>query len=223
MTDVELVEALAQKVRERVKVAEDSAKADDEVLLRQLAELEQRIKAIPAGPAGPAGRDGQPGPAGPAGERGEPGSQGSRGEKGDPGDPGLAGRDGEPGPTGERGEPGARGERGEKGEAGKDGRDGRDGKDGIASVDEVRAVAGKAVDDRLEAEVKKQLAAHFAALPILLYRGIYREGEAYLPGHTATHAGSLWHCNESTSDKPGEGNKAWTLIVKRGRDGKDLR
>jgi hypothetical protein len=36
-----------------------------------------------------------------------------------------------------------------------------------------------------------------------------------------TSGGSCWHCNEPTTTKPGEGSKAWRLMVKRGRDGKD--
>ena len=38
----------------------------------------------------------------------------------------------------------------------------------------------------------------------------------------ATWGGSTFHCNETTTSKPGE-SKAWTLMVKRGRDGKDGR
>jgi hypothetical protein len=57
------------------------------------------------------------------------------------------------------------------------------------------------------------------ALPVMIYRGVYCEGE-YEAGDTVTWAGSLWHCNETTCDKPGEGG-CWTLCAKKGRDGKD--
>ncbi|CAH0650533.1 MULTISPECIES: phage portal protein [unclassified Pseudomonas] len=66
------------------------------------------------------------------------------------------------------------------------------------------------------AEVRKKL-----ELPVMIYRGVFSAGD-YLPGDTVTWAGSLWHCDESTCDKPGEpGSKGWRLAVKRGRDGKN--
>ncbi|MGE0803097.1 MAG: hypothetical protein AB7O55_32755 [Lautropia sp.] len=59
------------------------------------------------------------------------------------------------------------------------------------------------------------------AMPTMIYRGIFREGARYEPGDTVTWAGSLWHCNESTADKPKDGKGAWVLAAKRGQDGKD--
>lgn len=59
--------------------------------------------------------------------------------------------------------------------------------------------------------------------PGLSFEGVYQEGKHYEPGQMATWAGSAWHCNEATTTKPGDGSKAWTLMVKRGRDGKDGR
>jgi len=38
-----------------------------------------------------------------------------------------------------------------------------------------------------------------------------------------TWAGAVWHCNEPTTDRPGNGSPAWRLAVKAGRDGKDGR
>ncbi|MBF8642262.1 MULTISPECIES: phage portal protein [Pseudomonas] len=59
------------------------------------------------------------------------------------------------------------------------------------------------------------------SIPAMVYRGIFKAGE-FQPGDTVTWGGSLWHCDEPTSDKPGEpGSKGWRLAVKRGRDGKD--
>lgn len=54
----------------------------------------------------------------------------------------------------------------------------------------------------------------------LSFEGVYQDGQSYEKGHLVTWAGSSWHCNEPTSSRPGE-SKAWTLMVKRGRDGKD--
>lgn len=57
------------------------------------------------------------------------------------------------------------------------------------------------------------------ALPIVIYRGVWREDETYQRGDMATWAGSVWHCdNDNCTSKPDSGN--WTLAVKRGRDAK---
>lgn len=56
----------------------------------------------------------------------------------------------------------------------------------------------------------------------LAYRGVFTAGEIYDVGNMVTSGGSLWHCDQLTKDRPGDGNPAWTLAVKRGRDGKDL-
>lgn len=59
-------------------------------------------------------------------------------------------------------------------------------------------------------------------VPVMVYRGVFKSGDEYLPGDTVTWGGSLWHCGEQTQDKPGEtGSKGWTLAAKRGRDGRD--
>lgn len=55
----------------------------------------------------------------------------------------------------------------------------------------------------------------------LSFEGVYQEGQSYEKGHLVTWAGSSWHCNAATTTKPGDGSKDWTLMVKRGRDGKD--
>ncbi|MFJ3266745.1 hypothetical protein [Serratia liquefaciens] len=59
-------------------------------------------------------------------------------------------------------------------------------------------------------------------IPVMIYRGVFKAESSYQPGDTVTWGGSLWHCDETTVDKPGEiGSKGWTLATKRGRDGKD--
>ena len=60
------------------------------------------------------------------------------------------------------------------------------------------------------------------ALPAMVYRGVFEAGRRYAPGDTVTFGGSSWVCNAPTDAKPGETEKAWTLAVKRGRDGKDF-
>lgn len=59
-------------------------------------------------------------------------------------------------------------------------------------------------------------------VPVTIYRDVFKSGNEYKRGDTVTWGGSLWHCNEATSDKPGEvGSKGWTLAVKKGRDLRD--
>lgn len=59
-------------------------------------------------------------------------------------------------------------------------------------------------------------------VPVMIYQGVFKSGQEYLPGDTVTWGGSLRHCDERTQDKPGEaGSKGWTLAAKRGRDGRD--
>lgn len=59
-------------------------------------------------------------------------------------------------------------------------------------------------------------------MPVMLYKGIFREGEEYVEGDNVTYAGSLWYCNKSTRERPGTGSEEWQLAAKRGRDGKGL-
>lgn len=91
--------------------------------------------------------------------------------------------------------------------------------EGLAGVD-IQQSGERGLDVALTlssgAQVRKAL-----QLPVMIYRGVFSPGD-YVPGDTVTWGGSLWHCDEPTTDKPGEvGSKGWTLAAKRGRDGKD--
>lgn len=59
----------------------------------------------------------------------------------------------------------------------------------------------------------------------MTYQGVFVDGKTYELGDVVTWAGSMWHAQETTTTKPGEyaGAKAWTLCVKKGRDGKDVK
>jgi hypothetical protein len=46
-------------------------------------------------------------------------------------------------------------------------------------------------------------------------------GTRYEAGNFVTMDGSLWHCNFDTASRPGKDVGAWTLVCKRGQDGKD--
>jgi len=51
------------------------------------------------------------------------------------------------------------------------------------------------------------------------YRGVWKEGP-HKAGSVVTWGGSIWLAKRETEDRP-ETSDAWTLIVKKGRDGKD--
>ncbi|WP_052950359.1 hypothetical protein [Devosia limi] len=59
-------------------------------------------------------------------------------------------------------------------------------------------------------------------LPIVIDRGIHREGDIYAKGDGVTWAGSFWISQkDDNGDKPGGSPETWRLSVKKGRDGKD--
>jgi hypothetical protein len=115
-------------------------------------------------------------------------------------------------------------------------RDGRDGRDGANGLDGAPGVAGldglgfgnleilhdgerritvRAVDgDRV-----KDLGV--VVFPCEIYRDVWNATKTYERGDCVTHGGSEWHANTTTTAKPGDGSAAWTLKVKRGRDGRD--
>lgn len=68
---------------------------------------------------------------------------------------------------------------------------------------------------RGEREIRKEF-----SLPVVLDRGIWKEGRTYQPGDGVTMGGSYWIAQTETSARP-ETSKDWRLAVKRGRDGKD--
>jgi hypothetical protein len=64
--------------------------------------------------------------------------------------------------------------------------------------------------------------SHEMHFPVMLYRSVWKEGADYQHGDVVTWAGSLWHAERATSAKPDSPDGDWKLVVKRGRDGKDL-
>lgn len=54
------------------------------------------------------------------------------------------------------------------------------------------------------------------------YCGVYRPDTTYREGDVVTFKGQLWHADHDTQTEP-EGVGAWTLCVRRGRDGKHAR
>jgi hypothetical protein len=90
-------------------------------------------------------------------------------------------------------------------------------------LDELRRIGTTVEALALQGDLVEQVAVRMKALRPLIYRGAYKPGEKYVRGNFISYGGSLWHCNSPTDERPGGGGEAWTLAVKRGRDGKDSR
>lgn len=195
------------------------------------------------GADGIAGERGEPGPAGPVGERGaagldgKDGAPGARGEKGDKGVDGKNGVDG----LAIRPEIGIDTTRSYREGIWASYRGGlvramRDTHplegltlegagwavmvDGLAGI-EVAQFGERAFDVSILRTSGAKEAAHFS-MPVMIHRGVYKDGQEYVKGDVVTWAGSQWHCEvEKTTAKPDDGSGDWKLVVKRGRDGKD--
>lgn len=182
----------------------------------------------PLMPSGVNGKDGAPGLRGEKGEAGKDGPCGKDGQNGKDGRDGIDGKPGQKGEAGKDGKDGAAGLNGKDGTDGRDGRDGsagKDGKDGV-TMDQVE-LAAQRIAFKMLGEIRPEgrtlrLGDHVVELALPEYRGVWKDG-SYLPGDFVTWNGSVWHCGAATTDKPGAGSTAWTLAVKAGRDGKDLR
>jgi len=108
---------------------------------------------------------------------------------------------------------------GNQGEKGKDGRDGIDGKDGLGFDDLAVDYDGErefAIKFQRGTEVK----AFAFTLPLVLDRGVWRDGVSYAKGDAVTWAGSTWIAQRDTAAKPDAADGSWRLSVKKGRDAK---
>lgn len=192
----------------------------------------------PQGERGEKGLDGAPGRDGTDGKDGAPGAagkDGAPGRDGADGAPGLNGKDGAPGrdaidleilPAIDEAKVYARGTyarhagglwRAFETTAGLKGWECIVA--GVAGLDVAISDDSRTVTVRLGVTGGEVVEKTFA-IPAMIYRGVWREGE-HRAGDVATWAGSAWHCNETTTDKPGT-SSAWRLMVKSGRDGKDF-
>lgn len=55
-----------------------------------------------------------------------------------------------------------------------------------------------------------------------IYCGVYKDDQDYMVGDVVTWGGNAWHCDQETKgQKPDVG--PWTMMVKKGRDGKDAK
>lgn len=162
----------------------------DDVAPMIVSEVEKRVSAIPAAKDGADGKDGV----------------------------GLAGaiidRDGELVVTLSNGEAKRLGP-----VVGKDGNPGDPGVDGLGFDDlDVTYDGEKTVS--LKYSQDERVKEFTFVMPIVIDRGVYREGGEYKAGDAVTWGGSLWIAQKNTGAKPDAGDD-WRLSVKRGRDGKD--
>lgn len=111
---------------------------------------------------------------------------------------------------GRDGQPGRDGLPGPRGDAGLDGKDGHDGL-GMDDFESEYDGARTLILRFKAADRVKELRVVLAGLP--LYCGRWSADRAYDRGDIVTIGGSHWHCNDATTDRPGE-TAAWTLSVK---------
>ena len=98
----------------------------------------------------------------------------------------------------------------------------KDGKDGFSLKDFDATLMEDGRTVLLSFEQGDQFYKVELGFPVMVYRGVFKDGQTYAKGDTVTWGGSLWHCDaEETTDKPDGVEKHWTLATKRGRDGKD--
>lgn len=148
-----------------------------------------------------------------------PGERGEKGEKGDRGDIGPAG------PQGERGEMGGIGPQGADGSVGPigpQGEQGPAGKDG--TLENLKMVYDGERTVTFMFKDGTPIEGGVIRMPIVLDRGVFKDGMTYEAGDGTTWGGSFYIAQRETSAKPGqpsEDSRAWRLAVKKGADGKE--
>jgi len=105
---------------------------------------------------------------------------------------------------------------------GKDGKNGADGRDGIGFDDLSFEFDGERTVT-LKFQRGDVIKTFDLTFPVIIDRGVYRDGMECQPGDGVTWAGSYWIAQRSTKAKPDSPDSGFRLAVKRGRDGKDGR
>lgn len=81
-------------------------------------------------------------------------------------------------------------------------------------------------DDRLKVDVYDSTGKVYSierTVPMLHYRGLYSSDETYTQGDLTTYDGATWIADKDAPEGvPGRGETDWTLVVKRGRDGRSI-
>ena len=152
----------------------------------------------------------------PAGEKGMDGKDGADGKDG----VGLAGalidRDGSLVVTLTNGEVKSLGS-----VVGKDGANGADGRDGF-SLEHFSAERSDDGTITLKFADEHVSKTYQFNIPVVQYRGYWREGRKCAEGNAITHNGSLWIAKRDTCAEPSaKASNDWYLAVMKGRDGRD--
>ena len=85
----------------------------------------------------------------------------------------------------------------------------------LAAADVLRQIITPLVE-RLDA-----FGTRLEALEEREYCGVWAPGQTYRKFSTATFEGHSWVARETTSEQPGNGSTAWTLQVRRGKQGRE--
>lgn len=91
--------------------------------------------------------------------------------------------------------------------------------DGLDAV-EIEMTGDREITVKTRLSSGREVAKSFA-VPVVLDRGVFKDGTAYKTGDGVTWAGSFWIAQRDTSEKPDASNSGFRLAVKRGRDGKE--
>jgi hypothetical protein len=201
------------------------------------------------GKDGAPGQKGDQGPEGKPGRDGIDGKDGKDGAAGAAGEPGQKGADGRDGRDGKDGRDGINGKDAAdilplpaidpakayplgtwaKHAGGlwvaRRATDGMDGWDcvvsGVSALDVQMGADMRTLSLQISTSDGKTVSKAFT-VPTMVYRGIWRDGEDYARGDTATRGGSLWVLTaEKSAGQPGTDNSGWQLAVKKGTDGRD--
>jgi hypothetical protein len=104
------------------------------------------------------------------------------------------------------------------------GKDGKDGADGFGVEDLSVEFDGDRTILLAFARPGRDTKRFPLTLPFQKYQGPFEAGRTYVQGDTVSLRGCEWHCDAPmTTARPGDGDSGWTLAVKCGRDGRDLR
>lgn len=104
------------------------------------------------------------------------------------------------------------------------GRDGHDGADGYGVDDLAVDFDGDRTITLAFARPGREAKRFPLTLPFQKYQGSYQAGRTYVTGDLVSLRGCEWHCKAAlTTARPGDDSADWTLAVKCGRDGRDLR
>lgn len=189
--------------------------ADDHLVVT-MADGSTRDLGKFVGENGRDGKDGVPGAPGIAGKDGVQGEKGEAGPHGEKGEPGINGKDGSNGADGKdgaAGEPGCDGEDGLPGEAGKDGAAGKD-----ADPEVVAAIVHRKLTANFD-ELRQELEARVAAIPLP------KDGAAGLNGKDGAPGERGQNGEPGKDGMPGKDGADGKDGIKGdpGRDGKDGR